>query len=244
MKSNQEGFSVIEILLVIVVVGLIGAVGWLAYDRQNNSSDTTEDTNTQLSQQETNDTDSDTTTSTYEGWKSYETEAGVSFKYPANWVLEDEYNDGSVLLRSEVPIDDETVNDRPLSKNIYLQVSLGSSDSPEAGSRFMAGPNEGQLLDPKPTEFEQVVLNNSQKAIVYKQLTSSDEKNASETYFVADNSIDRIKAGDVYINITAEFNAMQSDYEVITPLKQSGSFVADERQEVKDFINLVESISY
>jgi prepilin-type N-terminal cleavage/methylation domain-containing protein len=38
MKSNQKGFSVVEILIVIVVVGLLGAVGWLLYDRQQSKS--------------------------------------------------------------------------------------------------------------------------------------------------------------------------------------------------------------
>lgn len=47
MKSNQKGFSVVEITIVIVVVGLLGAIGWLVYDRQssknNDSVSTTKD---------------------------------------------------------------------------------------------------------------------------------------------------------------------------------------------------------
>lgn len=246
MKANQKGFGIVEILIVTVAIGLIAAVGWLVYDRQINKSDTTaKDTNTQINQQEeSTDTGSNITANIYKGWKSYETSNGISFKYPANWVLEDEYKEGSILLRSEALIDDETVNDRPLSKNIYLQVSVGPSDTPEAGSRFMAGANEGKLLDPKPTKFKEVKLNNSQNAFVYKQLTSSDETNAAEVYFLADMNITKIKIGSIYLNVTAEFNAMQSDYEVITSLKQSRSFVADERQEIQDFINLVKSITY
>lgn len=42
MKSNQKGFSVVEILIVIVVVGLFGAVGWLVYDRQKSKTDNKE----------------------------------------------------------------------------------------------------------------------------------------------------------------------------------------------------------
>lgn len=34
MKTNQKGFSVVEIIVVIVVIGLLGTVGWLVYDRQ------------------------------------------------------------------------------------------------------------------------------------------------------------------------------------------------------------------
>jgi prepilin-type N-terminal cleavage/methylation domain-containing protein len=34
MKKNENGFSIVEILVVIVVIGLIGSVGWLVMDRQ------------------------------------------------------------------------------------------------------------------------------------------------------------------------------------------------------------------
>ncbi len=37
MKSNQKGFSAVEIVVVIVVVGLLGIVGRLVYDRQNSN---------------------------------------------------------------------------------------------------------------------------------------------------------------------------------------------------------------
>jgi hypothetical protein len=45
MKSNQKGFSTLEILMVVLVIGLLGAIGWLVYDRQDNKT-------TQPSQQE------------------------------------------------------------------------------------------------------------------------------------------------------------------------------------------------
>lgn len=50
MKTNQKGFSVVEILIVIVAVGLLGAVGWLVYDRQKSKSDTN-DITTQTTEQ-------------------------------------------------------------------------------------------------------------------------------------------------------------------------------------------------
>lgn len=53
MKTNENGFSAIEILIVLVIVGLIGAVGWLVYDRQKNPEKTASDTNTNQTQQAT-----------------------------------------------------------------------------------------------------------------------------------------------------------------------------------------------
>jgi prepilin-type N-terminal cleavage/methylation domain-containing protein len=37
MNKQQQGFSVIELLLVVVVVGLITAVGWAVYNNRHNS---------------------------------------------------------------------------------------------------------------------------------------------------------------------------------------------------------------
>lgn len=51
MKSNQKGFSVVELLIVIVIIGLVGTVGWLVYDRQKSKSDD-KVTTTQASQQD------------------------------------------------------------------------------------------------------------------------------------------------------------------------------------------------
>lgn len=44
MKTNQKGFSVVEVFIVIVVIGLLGAVGWLVYDRQNNKNNGSDST--------------------------------------------------------------------------------------------------------------------------------------------------------------------------------------------------------
>jgi prepilin-type N-terminal cleavage/methylation domain-containing protein len=46
MKAHQEGFSIVEILVVIVIVGLLGTVGLLVYDRQKDK--TPEISNTQV----------------------------------------------------------------------------------------------------------------------------------------------------------------------------------------------------
>jgi prepilin-type N-terminal cleavage/methylation domain-containing protein len=89
MKSNQKGFSVIEILLVIVVVGLIGTVGWLVYDRQNSDTDAQANQN---SVQEQGNTEEDQpigdkdTSNVPEGWTTYDNETlGFSFNYPSEY---------------------------------------------------------------------------------------------------------------------------------------------------------------
>jgi len=55
MKTNQKGFSVVEVILVVVIVGLLGVVGWLVYDRQQDKtadSQTTKQTATTSTSEE------------------------------------------------------------------------------------------------------------------------------------------------------------------------------------------------
>lgn len=95
MKTNQKGFSVLEILIVVVVVGLLGAVGWLVYDRQK-SKTSNQETNTQTSEQKSNTQIGEQKQESakqetkvvdpYEGWKTYaDSKLSYSFKYPDTW---------------------------------------------------------------------------------------------------------------------------------------------------------------
>lgn len=45
MKKNQNGFSVVEILVTLLVVSLISTVGWLVYDRQKVQNEDAPQTN-------------------------------------------------------------------------------------------------------------------------------------------------------------------------------------------------------
>jgi prepilin-type N-terminal cleavage/methylation domain-containing protein len=95
MKTNQKGFSVVEVLLVVAVVGLLGGVGWLVYDRQQSKNDTTQSTASQTSQTDKQQTtNGQETTNAYEGMTAYSNSTyGITFYHPKDWKTE------------EVPID-------------------------------------------------------------------------------------------------------------------------------------------
>ena len=61
MKTDQKGFSVVEVVVVLVILGLLGAVGWLVFDRQKNKpapvTSTTQKTTDQKKQTVTTDTE-------------------------------------------------------------------------------------------------------------------------------------------------------------------------------------------
>lgn len=85
MKTNQKGFSVVEVLLIVLVVGLLGAVGWLVYDRQQNQNEkATQPAATQAPTTSSTEQATEAKEDSYAGWKSYENGA-ISFKYPAEW---------------------------------------------------------------------------------------------------------------------------------------------------------------
>src|SRR4051794_25043915 len=37
MQKNENGFGVVEALIILIIVGLLGVAGWLVYDRQKSN---------------------------------------------------------------------------------------------------------------------------------------------------------------------------------------------------------------
>jgi prepilin-type N-terminal cleavage/methylation domain-containing protein len=93
MKTNQKGFSVVEVLVVIVVVGLIGVVGWLVYDRQKSKTSNTQPQSTA----ETNPANSKEKLPN--GWLKYD-KSNYTFLYPDTWTVDSANQDGSIILTS------------------------------------------------------------------------------------------------------------------------------------------------
>jgi prepilin-type N-terminal cleavage/methylation domain-containing protein len=80
MKTNQKGFSVVEILIVIVVIGLLGTVGWLVYDRQNSKEDKEQANTSQTDTQKPAETEQAANIKEYKGKL-------VTFHYPKEWTV-------------------------------------------------------------------------------------------------------------------------------------------------------------
>jgi hypothetical protein len=89
LKSNHNGFSVIEVVIVLVIVVLIGTVGWLVYKNHHKSTlapaiirSTTKSTTSTS----TKPTTTTTPTNPYAGWSGCnDTTEGISLKYPSTW---------------------------------------------------------------------------------------------------------------------------------------------------------------
>lgn len=85
MKKNENGFSVVEVLVVVVIVGLLAAVGWLVYDRQKNEQSsqapaTTQNTESKASSEQSKKDE------LREGFSKHAIgDTGVTLVYPSSW---------------------------------------------------------------------------------------------------------------------------------------------------------------
>lgn len=98
MRKNQNGFSVLEGLLLIVILGLIGFVGWYVWrasQNANKSLDNSADYLNTIAQQkrepEPNDIDEIIEESNLAEYKNES--IGLSYQYPKDWRVVEETND-------------------------------------------------------------------------------------------------------------------------------------------------------
>lgn len=88
MRKNEQGFGVVEILMIIVIIGLMIAVGWLFFDRQGNKQ--TDNTTTTNQPQQTQE----------ESKKDEKAQTGSVAKV-LSYTLDDAVNDINKTLSSE-----------------------------------------------------------------------------------------------------------------------------------------------
>jgi Tfp pilus assembly protein PilV len=78
INENENGFTLIEPLLILLILGILGFAGWYVYSHHHaaKTSSTPTATSTTLA------------VNPYTGWKTYRsTYENVSFKYPSNWIV-------------------------------------------------------------------------------------------------------------------------------------------------------------
>lgn len=85
MKINQNGFSVVEIIMAIVIVGLVGAVGWLFWNQATGKTASSASTSSVADKKSPQVSPESTS-----GIKTYQNKAlGIAFNYPSTWTLSD-----------------------------------------------------------------------------------------------------------------------------------------------------------
>ncbi len=149
-KLNEEnGFSVIEVLLIIVLLVLFGLIGWLVYKEQHKAtsyiSSNTSAHATKAATNSSNATKTATNSSAniYAGWQTYTSAlGGFSFKYPpTGWTLRAFHNDtlswvtGPAITANEntLVIDENSGQGSSTNNQIYsIRINIGNQSSMSA----------------------------------------------------------------------------------------------------------------
>ncbi len=134
MKKNENGFSIVEIVLVVVVVGLLGAISWIVWDRQQNKKANNGQANTQVNQQEDNqEAPREESTTSKQEFRTYEDDK-LLLQYPKDWSDRKE-GDQAGLIFFVSPDFKEPEGDGPgptAAAGYKLQVSVRESESYES----------------------------------------------------------------------------------------------------------------
>lgn len=73
ISKNEEGFTVVEALLIVLIIIVVCFAGWYVYHTDHKKTTST--------------TKTTALTSPYAGWNTYSSLSPVSFKYPSNWTV-------------------------------------------------------------------------------------------------------------------------------------------------------------
>lgn len=131
ITKNEQGFSVIELVLAVVIIILVGVVSWLVYkDGHKKATVTTNSSTTKTGpviSTSTKSTDKTLATpSPYAGWKTgtlqYEQ---ISYMYPANWSVK---NQSVASPQSQddcvYPGSDQITLTSPTNEQVMLQTGI------------------------------------------------------------------------------------------------------------------------
>lgn len=128
LRSDQKGFSTVEVVLVLLVVGLIGVVGFMVYKNNTKTSDGKTTASTAKP-----DTSPETTQEAdpYEDWQSYcDTRAKSCFKYPQGWNLLYGPSINTQLNSPDAKLEKFSDSDQKYPTGQYgVQIHLGGIDS-------------------------------------------------------------------------------------------------------------------
>ncbi len=98
MKTNQNGFSALIVILILIIIGLLGVGGWYFWSNQEDEQETTEPVATEQPEDSPSESSepAEDTQLIPDGWVRYSnTEIGITFLYPQDWgeVVRAEFDD-------------------------------------------------------------------------------------------------------------------------------------------------------
>lgn len=195
--ANQNGFGVIETLLVLVILGFVGFTGWFVYSSNKVADKNYEAANTSSSSEQSRQQNALN--------KTYKDPVGkFGFKYPANWTLKSVSNTDD----AEYPYSDVTITSPGGSK-----LKIGN----DWGGR-------GGMCDPEPTD-KPFAVNNTCSTLEILSVEKIDINNVyyGQSQEDANGSIDYIYKPTDIVLVTSHFADNAGKHEYTIGLRQSNS---------------------
>jgi hypothetical protein len=161
LRNNQQGFTGIEGFLVIAVVVLIGVVGFMVYNNHKKATSVATVAATTPKPATTTapaKAPAPTVPDPYAGWKSYTSSLqGLSFKYPANWVVTDVASQNSTYIGNTAYDPNSTSGPDPNVERVWI-----TTDSTEASASTESATASGKpsccYLGPSPLTVTESVV--------------------------------------------------------------------------------------
>lgn len=228
-KLANNGFGLVEGLLVVLVLLVLG-FGTYYVISQNSDEDSSVTSNSQATSQNEQTTQNGIDTSS---WLTFTSAyRNYSFKHPSSWVLgnEGEYDDGSSAMgicsteREDGPSD--SPNSPPTATNIYLCISFNTD-----------GKLPSNTLEALYDTFTGV--NGDQLRIVKTGAGTTDPR----LYLTTDDTAMPYLDSGEQIFVEAIYNGGQSDYVAVAAEPNFASTYQD-RQDYKEAIEILKSFNF
>ena len=128
MKKNENGFSIVEVLVVLVIVGLIGAAGWYVWQAKNNKATPPVKTNSQ--DQSTQKTEQTIDFKVPDGWvENKYTRTGISFWTPNDWKTRELEKVNQISIDAPNTVTVKTVGGENETFRFHINIASPSASS-------------------------------------------------------------------------------------------------------------------
>lgn len=105
MKRNENGFSLIESLLVLIIIGLIAFVGWYVWQSKHKTDKLLTTPSSSVTAPVKKSKTKSSAADKYAGWKTYTLKyEKASIKYPADWTISEQSSSDSKSTQGGVDL--------------------------------------------------------------------------------------------------------------------------------------------
>ena len=225
IRSDQSGFSAVEVVLVLVIVALVGVVGFMVYKNHHKSTGATSSTSAK-----SGNTSKKTASDPYAGWNNYTDTAKLySVKYPSDWTVSNSavHADTASTLADQKQAAYAAPNPSNASPTEVSVLAYTTSNLQSVMSQYSFGD--------KPTTPQSTTINGYQA--LYGQDIETGSTGTNPTY-----TVDHYAVTHNGVTLLFSFREQQGDDENVGTPSASGAY--DHTSVTPQFTKLVKSVRF